>query len=79
MLYSQQGHGFRFSNRELYLNQIISDYVKLISGFSLRLSVFDPRSGHMGFVTHTVALGRIISEYLCFPYQFSFHQLLHVR
>jgi hypothetical protein len=34
-------------------------------------------SGQMGFVVDKVVLGRIFSEYFGFPYQSSFHQILH--
>jgi hypothetical protein len=33
----------------------------------------------VGFVVDNVALGQVFSEYLGFPYQFSFHQLLHTH
>jgi hypothetical protein len=36
-------------------------------------------SVHVGFVVDKVALGRVSSECFVFPYQFSFHQLLHVH
>jgi hypothetical protein len=38
-----------------------------------------PRSGRMGFVVDKVALGQVVSEYFGFPFQFSFHQLLHTH
>jgi hypothetical protein len=38
---------------------------------------FDPGSGQVGFVVDKVALGQVFSEYFDFPYQSSFHQLLH--
>jgi hypothetical protein len=41
--------------------------------------VFDSRSGHVGFVVDKVVLGQVFSEYFSFPYQFSFHQLLHTH
>jgi hypothetical protein len=31
----------------------------------------------MGFVVDKVALGQVFSEYFGFPYQLSFHQILH--
>jgi hypothetical protein len=40
---------------------------------------FEPRSGHVGFVADKVALGQVFSEYFGFPFQFSFHRLLHTR
>jgi hypothetical protein len=33
----------------------------------------------VGFVVDKVALGQVFSEYLGFPCQFSFHQLLHIH
>jgi hypothetical protein len=33
----------------------------------------------MGFVVDKVALEQVFSEYFSFPYQFSFHQLLHTQ
>jgi hypothetical protein len=44
---------------------------------SRRLPVFDPRSGHVGFVVDKVALGQVFSEYFGFPCQFTFHLLFH--
>jgi hypothetical protein len=34
-------------------------------------------SGHVGFVVDEVALGQVFFEYFGFPYQSSFHQILH--
>jgi hypothetical protein len=34
-------------------------------------------SNHVGFVVGEMALSRVVSEYFGFPYQFSFHRLLH--
>jgi hypothetical protein len=31
----------------------------------------------VGFVVDKVALAQVFSEYFCFPFQSSFHQLLH--
>jgi hypothetical protein len=39
----------------------------------------DPRSGHVGSVVDTVALGQVLSEYFGFPCQCSFHRLLHTH
>jgi hypothetical protein len=39
----------------------------------------DSSPGHVGFVVDKVALGGVLSEYLGFPYQFLFHQLLHIH
>jgi hypothetical protein len=33
----------------------------------------------VGFVVDKVVLGQVISEYFGFPYQFSFHRLLHTH
>jgi hypothetical protein len=33
----------------------------------------------VGFVVGKVALGRVFSEYFGFPFQFSFHRLLHIH
>jgi hypothetical protein len=38
-----------------------------------------PRSGHVGFVVHKVALGQVFSKYFGFPYHFSSHRLLHTH
>jgi hypothetical protein len=46
---------------------------------SRRRSVFEPRSGRVGFMVEKVALGEVFSEYFGFPSQFSFHQLLHTH
>jgi hypothetical protein len=48
-----------------------------VAGFKLRQSGFDPGSGQVGFVVDKVALGRVFSDYFCFPCQFSFHQIRH--
>jgi hypothetical protein len=39
--------------------------------------VFEPGSGHVGFVVDKVAPGQVFSEYFGFLCQSSFHQLLH--
>jgi hypothetical protein len=41
--------------------------------------MFEPRSGHMGFVVDKVALEKVFSKYFLFPYKFSFHRLLHIH
>jgi hypothetical protein len=51
---------------------------QLVAGFPPRRPWFEPWSGHMGFVVDKVALGQVFSEYFDFPYQFSFHRLLHL-
>jgi hypothetical protein len=40
---------------------------------------FDPRSNHVGFVVDKVAFGQVSTEYFGFPYQFSYHQMLHAH
>jgi hypothetical protein len=40
-------------------------------------SVVRARSGHVGFVMEKMAVGLIFFEYLGFPCQSSFHQILH--
>jgi hypothetical protein len=52
---------------------------RLVAGFPPRRPVFDPKSGHMGFVVDNAALGQVFSEYFGFPCQFSFHRLLHIH
>jgi hypothetical protein len=48
-----------------------------------RLVVNDPGSSPgqiiLGFVVDKLALGQVFSEYFGFPYQFSFHRLLHAH
>jgi hypothetical protein len=39
----------------------------------------DSIQGHVRFVVGKVALGEGFSKYLGFPYQFSFHRLLHTH
>jgi hypothetical protein len=41
--------------------------------------MFNPRSGHVGYVVDKVALGQVFSQYFSFPCQFSFHRLLHTH
>jgi hypothetical protein len=55
----------------------VPELKRLVAGFPSRRPGFDPRSGHVGFVVNTVALGQVLSEYFGFPYQSSFHRLLH--
>jgi hypothetical protein len=49
------------------------------SRFPPRLPGFELRSGNVGFVVVKVALGQVFSEHFGFPYQFSFHRLLHTH
>jgi hypothetical protein len=48
-----------------------------LAGFPPWRPGFEPRSGYVGFVVDKVALGQVFSEYFGFPFQFSFHRLLH--
>jgi hypothetical protein len=41
--------------------------------------LLDPRSGHMGFVVHKVALGRILFKYFGFPRQLLLNQLFNIK
>jgi hypothetical protein len=40
---------------------------RLVAGFPLRWSGFEPGSGHVGFVVDEVALGHVFSAYFGFP------------
>jgi hypothetical protein len=40
---------------------------------------FENSSGHVGLLVDEVALGQVFSEYFGFPYQFTFHGLLHIH
>jgi hypothetical protein len=51
----------------------------LVVSFPQRWLGFEPRSSLVGFVVDKVALGQVFSEYFDFPYQFSFHRLLHIH
>jgi hypothetical protein len=53
--------------------------VLLVAGITLLRSGFDPGPGHGGFVMDNMALGQAPLEYLGFPCQFSFHQILHTH
>jgi hypothetical protein len=50
---------------------------RLVAGFLPRRPGFDPGSGQVESVVDKVALGQVFSEYFGFPYQLSFHRLLH--
>jgi hypothetical protein len=52
---------------------------QLVADFPLRRTVFEARSGHMGFVVDKMALGQVFSEYFGFPHQFSFYRLIHIH
>jgi hypothetical protein len=49
--------------------------LSVLDGVPLRRLRFDPWSVHVVLVVDKVALGEVFSEYLGFPYQFSFHHL----
>jgi hypothetical protein len=51
----------------------------LDAGFPPRPQGHYPTSSDVGFVVDKVAMGQVSSKYCCFPYQFSFQQLLHNR
>jgi hypothetical protein len=51
----------------------------LVAGFPMRRPRFDPRSFYVGFLVDEMALGQVFFEYLDFPCQFLFHQLLYNR
>jgi hypothetical protein len=50
----------------------------LVTGFSLLLPGFDPRSHYVGFPAGKMTPGHILTEYIEFPCNFSFHELLHI-
>jgi hypothetical protein len=50
---------------------------RLVAGFPQRLPEFEPRSGHVEFVLHEVALEQVFSEYFGFLCQFSFIIIYH--
>jgi hypothetical protein len=52
---------------------------RAVAGFQQRMSKFEPSSCHVVLVVDKVALGHVFSEYLGFPYQFSFHWLFHIH
>jgi hypothetical protein len=52
---------------------------KLVIGFPLWWSGFDPRSGNLRFVLDEVTLEQVFSEYLGFHCPFSFQQMLHAH
>jgi hypothetical protein len=57
--------------------RVVPQLRRLVTGFPLRRPGFDLRSVHVGFVVEEVSLGQVFSEYLGFPGQFLFHQLLN--
>jgi hypothetical protein len=46
---------------------------------SRQLPGFDPNSGHVTSVADKVALGKVVSEYFGFPFEFSFHLLFRTH
>jgi hypothetical protein len=44
----------------------VSQFRRLVAGFPQRRPVFEPKSGHVGFVGDKVALGQVCSEYFEF-------------
>jgi hypothetical protein len=58
--------------------EVVPKLRRLVASFPQRRIVFEPKSGHVGFVVDKVALGHVFSEYFGFPCQFSFRRLLHV-
>jgi hypothetical protein len=69
--------------RVTYINIICTYTIILVTeAVSRRLPTavarIKPRSGHVGFVVHKVALGQVFSEYFSFPCQ-AFHRLLHTH
>jgi hypothetical protein len=63
--------------RNLDPKLVVQRDARLVAGFPLRRSGFEPRSGHVGFVEGKVALRQVFSEYFGFPCQSSYHRLLH--
>jgi hypothetical protein len=66
----------RIRNRILWVWQW---YLGLNRRLPTAAALVEPRSGRMGFVVGKVALVQVFSEYFNFPYQFSFHRLLHIH
>jgi hypothetical protein len=50
---------------------------RLVAGFPQQQPDFEPGSGDVGFVVDKVAQEQVLSKYFGFPYQFSFHRLIH--
>jgi hypothetical protein len=68
---------WQFDPISYILKKAVPQLKRLVAGFPPRRPGFDPRSGYVGFVVDKVALGQVFSEYIGFPCQSSFHQLLH--
>jgi hypothetical protein len=52
---------------------------RLVAGFPTRRLGFNPSLGPVEFVVDRVAQRQVFSEYLDFPCQFSFYQMLHTH
>jgi hypothetical protein len=63
----------------LLLYETVPQLRLLVACFPPRRPGVEPRSRHMGFVVHKVAMGQVFSEYFGFPCQFPFHLLLHTH
>lgn len=57
----------------------MSELTLLVVDFELQLCGFSSRSDNVSFVLVSVGLRLVFSEYVSFPYQFSFKQLLRIR
>lgn len=74
----------RPKRKGITLKVILNEYTVpprrwLVSAFPTRWPGFDSRACYVEFVADEVALRWVFSEYLRFPCQFSFLQLLHTR
>jgi hypothetical protein len=59
------------------LEVLWQEAVTSVAGFPTQRPGFEPGLGQIGFVVDKVALGQVFSEYFGFPFQSSFHQILH--
>jgi hypothetical protein len=55
--------------------RIVPQFRRLVAGFPLRRTGFDPKSRHMGFMVDKMALGQVFSQYFSFPSQFLLNQM----
>jgi hypothetical protein len=63
----------------LHRREMLKSYLYIIAiCMCVAIDGICPESGHVGFVVVRVELEYVFSEYFRFPYQFSFHQLLHL-
>jgi hypothetical protein len=74
----------RPKRKGITLKLIVNEYtlpqlIQLIAAAPPRWPGFDSRARYLEFVLEELALERVFSEYLGFPCQFSFHQLLHTH